>query len=173
MLSRKVAAVPPAFVSCLELPRYTIQVLQKDKTKCFRTGSVRQAGLGDAGLKVYDRPFINWHQLSAHFPLWSTERSSYINISHSIYFTSFEVTICRDWGYNTISNFNIVKSFQCFILKMKWIQLKQLRLKVLSSDCTHWVLTLGHSKMPRAWYSPFLPYYLVSPPCLLLILFLH
>lgn len=69
MLSRKVAAVPSAFVPCLELARYTTQVLQKDKTKYFRTGSVVQAGPDDAGLRVYDRPFINWHQLSAHPPL--------------------------------------------------------------------------------------------------------
>lgn len=37
----KVAAVPPAFVSRLTMN--TTQVLQKDKTKHFRTGSVGQA----------------------------------------------------------------------------------------------------------------------------------
>lgn len=67
MLSRKVAAVPPAFVSCLELARYTIQVLQKDKTKYFKTGSIGQAGLDDADLRVHDRPFINWHPAFCSF----------------------------------------------------------------------------------------------------------
>lgn len=60
-LLRKVAALPPALVSCLELARYTIQVLQEDKTKYFRTGSISQAGFDDASLRVYDRPFVNWH----------------------------------------------------------------------------------------------------------------
>jgi len=57
LLPRKVAAVPPAFVSCLELARDTIQVWQKDKTKYFKTSNNSQADLDDAGLRVYDRPF--------------------------------------------------------------------------------------------------------------------
>lgn len=64
MLSGEAAAVSPAFVSCLDPARYTTQV-QKDETEYIRTGSIRQAGLDDAGLTVYDRPFIICHQLSA------------------------------------------------------------------------------------------------------------
>lgn len=69
MLSGEVAAVSPAFVSCLELAKHTMQV-QKAETKFFRTGSIRQEGLDDAGLDnagltVYVRPFIKCHQLSA------------------------------------------------------------------------------------------------------------
>lgn len=63
MLTGEVAAVSPAFVSCLELARYTIQV-QKVEIKFFRNSSIRQECLGDAGLTGCDRPFINCHQLS-------------------------------------------------------------------------------------------------------------
>lgn len=64
MLSGEAAAVSPAFVPCLELARYTIQV-QKAETLCLRTVSIRQEDVGDAGLTICDRPFISF----LHSPL--------------------------------------------------------------------------------------------------------